>query len=420
MKLKNALGIVIAVVLGLNPFFLYPVLAQEFSVSGNGNGSSNNISYQAETNNQIEQTSNAEIENNVEAEAVAGENEANGNTGEVEINTGDVTGEIVILNSGNSSTAQIGCCEEDPSSAAIEGNGEDSNNSINISDNSKVNVNIVNELKLKNNVAINADTGNNEADDNEGDVTIQTGGINMLAQILNQNLNQADVSVSNPNKSFSYSIKNNGSGSTNSITEDTGTENEYSVFNNLYLVNDIKNSTNTGGNKANKNNGKVFISTGSILLDIILQNKDINVSKITDTCCANPSPSPSPSGSPGPSSSPTPSGSPSPTPTPTPSPTPAPSCCTPTNDPPGPPVGSGGPGGEVLGAALPATGGFSIWTLTLLALLMLSAGVILRSDYGSRQIKSKKVSGQFANSFKSYLFGAYLLANLKGLSPGKA
>ena len=270
-------------------------------------------------------------------------------------------------------------------------------------------------------MAVNADTGNNEADDNDGDVTIQTGEINMLAQILNQNLNQADVSVSNPNKSFSYSIKDNGSGSTNSITEDSSAENEYSVFNDLYLVNDIKNNTNTGGNKANKNNGKVFISTGSILLDIILQNKDINVSKIVDNCCAKASPSPSPSGSPGPSSSPTPSGSPSPTPTPTPSPTPTSSCCTPTNDPPGPPGGgSGGPGGEVLGAALPATGGFSIWTLTLLALLMLSAGVILRSDYGSRQIKSKKVSGQFTNSVKSYLFGAYLLANLKGLSAGKA
>ena len=143
MKLKNALGIIIAVVLGLSPLFPYPVLAQEFSVSGNGAGSSNNISYQAETNNQIQQTNNEEIENNVGAEAETGGNEADGNSGEVEINTGDVTGEIVILNTGNSSTAQIGCCEEeDPSSAAITGNGEDSDNSIDISDNLATKINI--------------------------------------------------------------------------------------------------------------------------------------------------------------------------------------------------------------------------------------------------------------------------------------
>jgi len=421
MKFSNAAGILVAVVLVFNQFFTYPVFAQEFSVTGNGEGSSNSISYQAEQNNQIQQSNDADIENNVAAEAQTGDNQANDNLGDVEIDTGDVTEEVTIVNSGNSQTAEIGCCpSEDPSSASIEGNGEDSGNSIDISDDSLAQVNIVNELKLKNNVSINSNTGDNEADDNDGEVIIRTGEVNLLAQILNQNLNSADVSVSNPGNDFNYSIKNNGSGSINSISEDNNAENEYFVFNDLYLVNDIRNYSNTGGNKANKNNGKVFISTGDVFLDIILKNKDINSSKIVDTCCAkvSPSPSPTPSGSPSPSPSPSPSGSPSPSP----SGSPTSSCCSPTTDIPGPGGGGGGPGGggEVLGASLPATGGFSLWTLTFLALLMLVSGVILRSDFTYAQTKFKKISRKFIDSSKSYVFGAYLLANLKVIPSGKA
>lgn len=164
MKLKNALGIVITVVLVINRFFSYPVLAQEFSVTGNGEGSSNSISFQVENNNQVDQTNTADIENEVEVEAQTGSNEANANTGEVEIETGDVTENVVIVNSGNSSTVQVGCCEEkDPSSAAIENNGASSDNSIDVSDNSSTVVNIVNELTIQNNVDISANTGDNEA-----------------------------------------------------------------------------------------------------------------------------------------------------------------------------------------------------------------------------------------------------------------
>lgn len=425
MKLKNALGIVITVVLVINRFFSYPVLAQEFSVTGNGEGSSNSISFQVENNNQVDQTNTADIKNEVQAEAETGSNEANDNTGEVEIETGDVTQEVVIINSGNNSTVQIGCCEEeDPSTAATQNNGASSDNSIDVSDNSSTAVNIVNELSIQNNVDISANTGDNEALGNEGDVTIKTGEINLLAVILNKNLNTADVSVSDPAKNFNLFLKKNGAGSTNSISEDNKTENEYSVFNNLYLNNDIKNHSNTGNNKANKNSGQVFISTGDIFLDIILKNKDINTSKIADVCCGKPFPSPTPVPSGSPSPSPSSSPSPSESPSPSPSGSPTSSCCSPTTDIPGPGGGGGGPGGssegEVLGVSLPVTGGFSLWTLTFLALLMLATGVILRSDLTYGQTKFKKVSGKFIDSSKPYVFGAYLLANLKVLSSSKA
>lgn len=418
MKIKNTLGSLAAALLVVNQFFSFAVFAQEFSVSGNGEGSSNSISYEVDRETQIYQTNSADIDNDVGIQAQTGGNEANNNTGETGIETGDISEEIEIINSGNSSTAEIGCCEADePSSASIEGNGADSDNSIKALDNSTQAIDIVNELKLNNNVSIHANTGDNEADDNDGDVTIQTGTINLLAQVLNQNLNTADVTAGSDNKSFNYAINNNGSGSTNSIYEENNTENGYFVFNSLSLTNDINNYSNTGGNRASKNNGRVFISTGNIYLDIILSNKDINISKIIDNCCLKAIPTPPPAGGP----TPTPTGTPEPSmpPSGSPSPTPTSSCCTPTNDPPGPPGGSGGPGGgEVLGASLPATGGASLWVLTALALLMMVSGVILRSDYAEN--KYKKVFGKFTDSLRYYAFGAYLFANLKNLPAGKA
>lgn len=423
MKFKYALCAIVCVLLGFNQIFSYPVFGQEFSVSGNADGSSNDISYQAEESNQVQQTNIAEIENNVGVEVQTGENEANGNSGEVEISTGGITGGIEILNTGNNSTAQNGCCgEEDPSLSSIENNGAQSENTINISENSSNKITLSNGLVLTNNISINADTGDNEAEDNEGDVTIQTGNISLLAQIFNQNLNTADISATSQNKSFNYRVKNNGSGSTNLVAEASNTENEYFILNDVYMVNDITSNLNTGGNKANKNErssssnkGKVFISTGNIYLDLILSNK-VNTSKIIADCCRKtvplPTPTPPPTGGPG--------ESPSPSPIPV-------SSVPPSGGGGGGNGGGGSSGGEsssgsggVLGAILPATGGFSLWILTFLALLMLSVGVILRSDYGNKQIKLKKVYRKFTDNFKSYFFGAYLFAYTKSLPSVKS
>lgn len=416
MKFKNALGAFVAVVLVMNQFFSYGVYAQEFTVSGNGEGSTNSINFEETNTDTISQENNADINNNVDASAETGNNEANGNSGETSIETGNIEEEITVINSGNSSQAEIGCCaNEDPSSVSIEDNGSDSENNIGIMQDSSNKINIVNELQLTNNVSLYSNTGDNEANDNDGNVEIQTGEINLLAQILNQNLNSAKVSASNQNPSFAYNISGNGSGSTNSIKENNNTGNEYLVFNTLYLNNNIKNYSNTGGNKANKNIGNVFISTGSVLLDIILSNRDINSSKITSTCCngALP-PSPPPSGSPTPS----PSGTPSPSDPPSGGPQPTSSCCSPTTDIPGPGGGGGGTGGgggEILGASLPATGGFSLWFLTGMALLMIASGVILRSDYEKNALfkRFKKLYGEFVYNLRATAFGVYLFANLK-------
>lgn len=413
MRIKNAFCALVALLLLINQNFIFAVSAQEFTVSGNGEGSSSSISYQAENNNQIHQENNAEVENDVKAEAETGSNEANDNSGEVQIETGNAQVSTEIVNSGNTSTAVIDCCPaEDPGSVVVADNGEDSQNSVEITQDSATNITTVNKLNLDNNVDITANTGDNEADDNSGDVTIKTGEVNILAQILNKNLNNSYISASSANNLFNYKIAGNGANSVNTVTESGSEDNNYLVFNDLYLNNSIINNANTGGNKANKNNGKVFIATGSVLLDIILLNKDINTSVIKASCCSSPSPTPTPTPTPSPSGTPGPSESPSP------SNPPQGSCCSPTTDIPGPGGGGGGGGssssssggGEVLGAALPATGGFSLWMLTVLALLMLSAGVILRGDYEYAQDKFKKVSGKFADSFGAYLFGAYLLA----------
>lgn len=410
MNIKSGVSAAIALVLVVSQFFSYPVFADEYVISGNGDGSQSTINYQQDNSTALNQSNEANINNDVASEASTGENEASSNTGEASIETGDVSESVVVENSGNFSSAQIDCCPlEDSSTIEVTNNGSDSDNSVNYTQDTTTQISQNNSLILTNNIQINASTGDNEASDNEGDVTITTGEINILAALLNENLNSSFISASVQTPQFNLKVSGNGSSSVNDINDNFESKEEFFVNNYLQLNNYINNYSNTGGNKANKNNGNVFISTGSIYLGFILSNK-VNTSKIIAACCQNPVsyPSPPPSGGSAPSESPSPSESPL------------------TSTPPSGGGGNGGGGGggdggsgsgssggdgEVLGAALPSTGGFSIWTLTFFALGLLILGIMLKLDYE----KAKNYWQYFNYSFTATAV-IYLLAAFKSLS----
>lgn len=404
----SALAVLLLVVSQLFP---YPVFADEIVVSGNGDGSQNGISINETKSNTTVQENEAVVENKIDSVADTGGNSVDNNSGEVEITTGDIAQAVTVINSGNSNQAETGCCNGDPGSMKITDNGTDSNNEIDLNHSTSNTVNVNNNLQLSNNIQVTSNTGDNEASGNSGDVAIETGGVNILAQILNKNLNSNKVTVSSSDPLSNLKISGNGNGSKNEVNDNAKEYNQYSITNALVLDNTFISYANTGGNKAKGNLGKVFISTGSIMLDIILANY-ANSNELIDQCCKNNPPSPTPPPTSTPTPTPTPGGSTSP------SPTPQGSCCSPTTDIPGPGGGGGSGGsssggGEVLGSALPATGGMSLWLLTGIALLMLAAGVILRTDSNEAQIKLKKAFGKFTNSIRLYTFGFYLYTNLK-------
>lgn len=346
-------------------------LAEELTISGNGDNSQNQINISQTQTTTVEQANNANIDNNVSSTANTGENTASANSGDASITTGDISSNTTVENSANVSSAQVGCC---PTSTEIEvsGNGTDSENSVDVTLTNQTNVSITQNAYITNNVNGTLNTGSNTASDNSGNVTISTGDIHAQAGIQNSVVNLASVKGSSGGSDLTISIFSNGSSSDNNVKFAQDNQTNVSINNNSYLNNILNFYANTGGNSANGNSGDVTITTGDIFLDLFIKNKT-NFSFVDIDCC--------PRGGPGP-------------------------------DDPGDNEddekddnkdddkkddgdngdddgddgdngggnGGGGGPGEVLGAAtLPATGNNTVLGLTLMALLMLAWGIYLRS-----------------------------------------
>lgn len=175
--------------------------------------------------------------------------------------------------------------EEASGSAEIEivDNGSGSDNDVDLIENSASETSQNNGLKLNNNIQINTGTGDNEASDNDGNVIITTGKVNSSVQVLN-NLNSSYVSTMVQNPGLKSKISGNGSESVSSVDGQYPNNEEFLVNNNLTLNNNVKNYGSSGGNKASKNAGKVFISSGDVYLAAILSNQT-NTNQFAQFCC---------------------------------------------------------------------------------------------------------------------------------------
>ena len=136
------------------------VHALEIEMSGNGSESSSEIQVAVEQETTVEQSYEANVENDVNTEANTGDNEASGNTGEeTNISTGDIQNQVEVTNEVNSSTVQTQDCCQDNTSLVIEGNGADSENSIDYSQSQETNVQVIQEADIQNSITGNSNTG---------------------------------------------------------------------------------------------------------------------------------------------------------------------------------------------------------------------------------------------------------------------
>ena len=189
--------------------------ALELEISGNGNSSNSEIQVQVEQETTIEQSNEADVSNEVETEANTGDNEANGNSGETQIQTGDINAQTEITNELNTSVIDTGCCQEEETTITIEGNGADSQNTVELSVSKQTNVTVHQEANINNHINGTANTGRNQANGNNGNVTIDTGDISAEVYVTNQ-VNHARIEVTDPFL-ISVSISDNGANSNNSV-----------------------------------------------------------------------------------------------------------------------------------------------------------------------------------------------------------
>lgn len=287
------------------------------SNTNNGAGSSNDASTSDSTTNSTDQTNNATVGNTLNLSADSGNNDASFNTGgDSSIVTGDanvsanavtfannnIAGNIVygVVNIfGNligdiiipQSMIDDSCATCGGSTTATNsGNGAGSDNNASASNTYTNDINQFNTANIDNSIVLNGNTGGNDTESNTGgNSTVETGDVNLTANILNiANTNIVDgtmwlVIVNEAGKwigkimgapegqnyagsqdiefdvaadgSVTAGNNNNGTGSDNSATSNQTTNNTTNQTNNADIQNTLNLSANTGNNDASFNTG---------------------------------------------------------------------------------------------------------------------------------------------------------------------
>ncbi|QQS38695.1 hypothetical protein IPM62_04910 [Candidatus Woesebacteria bacterium] len=284
--MKNIITLILAMLILIS----YPVrlvTALDITITGNGSDTNNEVNIQVENNQNVVQTNTANIDNNIHIDSNTGGNTASENGGEVEIVTGDTSQTVVVENNTNTSLVDTGDCCQNETEITIVGNGNGSTNTTSVFQELNTQVVVNQNTTIKNTIYGNVNTGNNVANQNNGNVNISTGSITVAGGINNGPINIHDVKV-NSDKSTSTNmvINENGVNSFNSLNY-TNTANDTTyIFNTANILNNVLWDLNTGNNHANGNSGDVSILTGDIDFNFYIDNGPINFGSITiDDCC---------------------------------------------------------------------------------------------------------------------------------------
>src|SRR3989344_2727640 len=150
-------------------------------------------------------------------------------------------------------------------SIEITGNGNSSNNTANVEMTNNTSVVQNNDAHVTNNIRVDADTGKNDANGNNGgDVTISTGNATTTTNVSNDlNHNQASLDCCNTGNT-TVNISNNGNYSDKTVNLTQANDNNVFQDNYARVKNYVNSDADTGKNDANGNNGgDVTIHTGN-------------------------------------------------------------------------------------------------------------------------------------------------------------
>ncbi len=164
------------------------------TVTGNGADSTSVVGYASSTNNTTHVHQTATINNVITGTANTGGNKANNNLGNVNIFTGSIKVNEKVKTNVNESFVKVATGGTNIFDIKVAGNGAGSINLISLTNNTTEAVTVENNADIFNQSVWNLITGNNEANGNNGDVTIKTGDIEVSVTIEN-NANHSEVIV---------------------------------------------------------------------------------------------------------------------------------------------------------------------------------------------------------------------------------
>lgn len=150
-------------------------------ISGNGSYSDNTVKLDLGNDARVSQDNNAHFYNDIDSDAITGNNRANDNTGDgdVSVDTGAANSDVTVDNMANFNYADLdGCGCMNDLSADVHGNGTASDNRITFGSDSDLRVGQDNDSRFNNDVNGTLKTGNNRTNDNtefNGDPSVTTG-----------------------------------------------------------------------------------------------------------------------------------------------------------------------------------------------------------------------------------------------------
>jgi len=238
-------------------------------ISGNGSRSDNTATVSQTNSNYVTQTNDLTVDNTFDLNSNTGNNSASDNTGgNVRVGTGNASVDARAFTQGNANMATIGGSGTNAGSlsAVISGNGSHSDNTVDLTNDNTNVLDQYNTADITNDFTIDANSGNNSADDNTGgNVRLDTGRADIVAVADNRaNFNVADVNCGCL-MDVNARITGNGSHSDNTITADLTGDNFLTQNNDATYDNYLDLSGTTGDNSADDNTGHVNGSNNTLL-----------------------------------------------------------------------------------------------------------------------------------------------------------
>lgn len=253
-----------------------------------GADSTNHSSIVLNQDTTVVQNNAADITNNVNLKLNSGKNNANKNTGEGIVVSGDISSGVAISNTANTNVADLqscGGCDMD----IVVGNvktGADSDNGAKVKLNKTNSIFQNNAAVVDNNIDVNGNTGKNNANKNTGGGSVESGDLTGTA-IVENNLNQNFASLAGGEGTASITALNDttGADSSNWTKVKANFNNVVTQTNLADIDNNVDLDLNSGKNDANKNTGWGMVTTGDVAAGVAL-NTTANANFLAfNDCC---------------------------------------------------------------------------------------------------------------------------------------
>lgn len=239
-----------------------------FLIKNNLTGSNNTVDVDVTDRVDVDQDNDMDVDNDVDVDQDSGDNDVHDNLSadaDPKVTTGNNSATIAAKTSGNGNAAVVGGSDDEGTfSATISANGADTTNDIDFSVLYDADVDQDNDADVDNDFDVDQDSGDNEVEDNLGEVSVTTGDNTAdLSADTAVNFNSAEVMGGFLLGDIDLSIDQNLTDSTSSIDLDVTDDVDADQDNDADVDNDMDADQDSGDNDVDSNLGEVTEETGA-------------------------------------------------------------------------------------------------------------------------------------------------------------